>query len=81
MMEGWVKISEMICKKVWDLSKGCKLGQFSVESEINCIEIDSEEEYVIIGCKNNNVQKVKVNDNYGYKLEIDELTDTPIVER
>ncbi|KAL4507280.1 hypothetical protein ABPG72_002073 [Tetrahymena utriculariae] len=66
---------------VWDLSKGNKLGQFSVESEINCIEIDSQEEYVIIGCKNNNLYKIKVNDNFAYKIDLDEVTETPNIER
>lgn len=59
---------------VWDLAKGSRLGHVSCESEAQCITVDSCEEFVVVGCKNGNIYKIKVNDNLGYKLEVDEVT-------
>lgn len=70
-----------IFRLVWDLAKGCRLGQVSCESEVVCVVVDSCEEFVVAGCKNGNIYKVKVNDNLGYKLEVDEVTQTPSIEK
>jgi hypothetical protein len=63
------------------LSKGCRLGSFSVESEITCITLDSAEEHVLVGCRNNNIYRIRVNESCAYKIDIDEVTDTPNLER
>lgn len=63
------------------MSKGSRLGQFSVESEITCIAVDSGEEHVLVGCKNSMIYKIRVNENCAYKIDIDEVTDSPNLER
>lgn len=57
------------------------MGSFSVESEITSIAIDSAEEHVFVGCKNSVIYRIRVNENCAYKIDIDEVTDTPNLER
>ena len=43
--------------------------------------IDSAEEHVLVGCRNSNIYRIRVNENCAYKIDIDEVTDTPNLER
>ena len=58
--------TQFSCIKVWDLSQGYKISSFGADSEINCIELDLNEDFAFIACKNQTIFRIKINPNSQY---------------